>query len=95
MMKILVFALNLIAEVNGLDTSLVGWIVVAITLSAIGTLQLAGRFLIVNRVLQSTIDSGLKTNGSLLDASSSLERPIRAKGTRRTIAKVCYTHPRS
>lgn len=68
------FALNLITEVNGLYTFLVGWIVIAISLSVIGTLQLAGRFLIVNRALQQLSDPGLQTNGSLLNASSALER---------------------
>ena len=64
----MMFALSLVAD--GPHTSMVGWIVIAITLSVIGTLQLAGRFLIVNQALQSTIDPGLQTNGSLLDASS-------------------------
>jgi hypothetical protein len=87
----MMFALSLITEVDGLYTSLVGWIVIAICLSVIGTLQLAGSFLIVNRALRSTIDPGLQTNGRLLDASSALE-PIGAEKTRRTIAKACYTH---
>ncbi len=51
------FALNLIAlasEVNGLYPSSVGWIVIAIAWSIVGTLWLAGSLMTAQRASQSS-----------------------------------------
>ncbi len=61
-------ALNFIAlgpsEVERLQTSTVGWIVIAIAWSVVGALWLAGSLLTAQRASQSNTDLGTQTDGN-------------------------------